>query len=71
MRLALRARQRRRALGEGRREQEPVTIKAVHKNAACPRVDARLVVGISGPHVGAHLDNLGFAEGGMESVGCV
>src|SRR5579883_841481 len=60
---------RRGALGEGRREQEAVTIKAVEIGTIAFPDDARQVVRKSRPRIGAHLDDLGFAEGRMQRIG--
>ena len=46
-----------------------MAIEAVDENAAVPLLDPRLVVGISGPDVGAHLEDLGLAERRMQRVG--
>ena len=68
-RRARRERQRRRALGERRREQEAVAVEAVDEDAAAALVDARLIVRIGGAHVGAHLEDLGLAKRRMKRVG--
>ena len=43
-------------------------IKAVDENTVAALFDARLVVGIGGPHVGAHLEDLSFSERRMKSI---
>ena len=52
-----------------RRKQEAVAIKAVDENPIAALLDARLIVGIGGPDVSAHLEDLSLPERRMKSVG--
>src|SRR5579863_8635663 len=48
-----------------------MAIKAVDEKPSLSLLDARLVVGKGGAHAGAHFDNLRFAKGGVERIGCI
>ena len=46
-----------------------MAIEAVDEDAAVALFDPWLIVGIGGAHVGAHFENLGFAESWMQRIG--